>query len=310
MNKQHDKEANKEITSWLRTGLEEYFFEEKGAWAFVSEAEIIASSPDLIFGLKNVYEAMPVRQQEAFRQATADLLESLPHSDKYIIIFECLISLIKLLPAPEALDAISNRVGHSFFGKSQNDDGNSLFAHALMAVAEMADKAPKGDATKCLYKLITSSNFDSAYSGIALIALCKAEPDDLVEHLGLLSEPLRKMFDKFELDNDSILELMTIIFNTVGRGRFVDAINSIVSGFGLYQTAYQWFMIASSQKVQFANSDEEYLYFSEVGSASPTFIRSSLLTTDSAPSNKRMPQDLPYEGQSKLARELNEAMLG
>ena len=309
MNKKQN-EATKEITSWLRTGLEEYFFEEKGAWAFVPEAEIIASSPDLIFGLKNVYEAMPVRQQEAFRQATADLLESLPHSDKYIIIFECLISLIKLLPAPEALDAISKRLGHSFFGKSQDDTSNSLFAHALMAVAEMADKAPKGDATKCLLKLITSSNFDSAYSGIALIALCKAEPDDLVEHLGLLSEPLRKMFYEFELDNDSILELMTIIFNTVGRGRFVDAINSIVYGFGLYHTAYQWFMIASSQKIQFKNIGEKYLYFSEVGSASPTLTRSNLLITDSVTSNKRLPQDFQYEWQSELAIDLDKAMFG
>ena len=310
MNKQHDKEANKEITSWLRTGLEEYFFEEKGAWAFVSEAEIIASSPDLIFGLKNVYEAMPVRQREAFRQATADLLESLPHSDKYITIFECLISLIKLLPVPEALDAISKRVGHSFFGKSHNDDGNSLFAHALMAVSEMADKAPKGDATECLRKLITSSNFDSAYSGIALIALCKAEPDGLVEHLGLLSKPLRMMFDEFELDSDSILELITIIFNTVGLGQFVDAINSIVSEFGLYHIAYQWFMIASSHKIQFKNTGEEYLYFSEVGSASPTLKRSNLLITDSVTSNKRLPHDLPYAGQSEFATELDEAMFG
>ena len=309
MNKKQN-EATKEITSWLRTGLEEYFFEEKGAWAFVPEAEIIASSPDLIFGLKNVYEAMPVRQQAAFRQATADLLESLPHSDKYIIIFECLISLIKLLPAPEALDAISKRLGHSFFGKSQDDTSNSLFAHALMAVAEMADKAPKGDATKCLLKLITSSNFDSAYSGIALIALCKAEPDDLVEHLGLLSEPLRKMFYEFELDNDSILELITIIFSAVGLERFVDAISSIVSGFGLYHTAYQWFMIASSHKIQFKNTGEEYLYFSEVGSASPTLKRSNLLITDSVTSNKRLPHDLPYAGQSEFATELDEAMFG
>ena len=309
MNKKQN-EATKEITSWLRTGLEEYFFEEKGAWAFVPEAEIIASSPDLIFGLKNVYEAMPVRQQEAFRQATADLLESLPHSDEYIIILERLISLIKLLPAPEALDAISKRLGHSFFGKSQDDTSNSLFAHALMAVAEMADKAPKGDATKCLLKLITSSNFDSAYSGIALIALCKAEPDDLVEHLGLLSEPLRMMFDEFELDSDSILELITIIFSAVGLERFVDAISSIVSGFGLYHTAYQWFMIASSQKVQFVNTAEGFLDFSEIGAVSVTLRRPNLLITDSALSNKRLTQDLPYEWQSELAIDLDKAMFG
>lgn len=211
--------------TWLRVGLEGYLIEGKGSQAFPEVAGTIVAEDHLILGLRKAYSALPTAGRGRFRCALAKVLASLEPTPPNVPLFEHLLSLAAILPCPEVLRVLPSRVGNDFFGHTADPHDGSLFSQTLLAVADLA--APREEATTCLHALIGSRFFDHAYAGVALLALCKADDQGLVEHMQRLREPLAKMFQEFELDHNITQQLALGVLDRVGLPALVRSLTAL-----------------------------------------------------------------------------------
>jgi hypothetical protein len=150
------------------------------------------------------------------RRALAKVLASLEPRERNIPLFEHLLSLAALLPAPEILRVLPSLIGGGYFGQVADavpDAPGNLFGLAMLTAVRLA--APREEAAACLHALIGSRNFDVAYSGLALQALAKADGQGLVAHLDLLRASLAAMFQEFRTDADQRRAIATAVLNAV-----------------------------------------------------------------------------------------------
>lgn len=214
-----------DFEGWLKAGMEAYLLEGAGAWAFPGAAGELAAPGNLFLyqGLCESYQQLTAEQRRRYRLALSNVLASLEPLDRNIPIFEHLLSLAAALPAPEILRVLPARVGKGFFGLVKGGEEGDLFALTLLTVARFA--APRPDVLMCLNELIRNSRpFDSAYSGVALEALCRADPEGFVSHMVAMRELLRAMFQEFQVSDE------------VKRGYAV----SILDAIGLQRLVYAW----------------------------------------------------------------------
>jgi hypothetical protein len=78
-----------------------------------------------------------------------------------------------------------------------------------------------------LKALIGSKNFNLAYSGIALVALCRADGRGLAAHMQRLRKPLASMFREYHTPPDARRELARTILAAVGLERLVSALPNL-----------------------------------------------------------------------------------
>lgn len=173
----------------LEAGLRGYLVEGQGVWAFGLAADWIAGHGELYDGIKVFFDHLRAEQQISFRQAVANLLAVLEPRRENVPVFEYLLLLASLLPAPEILRVLPARLGNGYFGTNAH-----LFERALLAVTRLA--APRQDAVECLRALISSRHFVSDYAGVALLALCRADGTDFVGHMNNMRAHLRKMLPR------------------------------------------------------------------------------------------------------------------
>jgi hypothetical protein len=229
---------------WLRVGLESYLLEGKGAWAFPEAAGNIAQQDYLILGLRDTYLELSAQGRDYFRQAVAKVLASLEAQEKNVPLFEHLLFLAAELHAPEVLRVLPARVGNGFFGLTDNREGESLFSLTLLTVARLA--APREEVVDCLHALIGSQHFDSAYAGIALTALCRANDQGLVDHIARLRDALAKMFKEFNTDLEVRQQLASSVLGAVGLGRLIHALPQLkyFDSLNEYAALDNWFIEA------------------------------------------------------------------
>ncbi len=206
---------------WLREGLERYLWEGAGASAFPGADAAIWRSEDLDLGLADAYRQLDARRQGCMRRAVANVLATLTLEPRKrnLPLFEHLLSLAALLPAPEILRVLPGPIGSGFFGRvadavpdAPNAPAN-LFGLAMLTAARLA--AAREQAVACLHALIGSENFDVAYSGLALEALARADGQELVAHCELLRASLASMFEEFRTDADQRRTIATSVLNAV-----------------------------------------------------------------------------------------------
>lgn len=215
--------ATAEFERWLRIGLEKYCFEDAGAWAFPKAERYIVRQEFLALGLRDAYSEMKAAERGAFRQAVANVLASLEPQERFVPLFEHLLILAGELPVPEVLHVLPRRVGNGFFGLTRNREGESLFVQTMFTVAQLA--APRPEVVACLHSLIGSRNyFDPAYAGVALLALCRAVPDDLVDHLRRLRASLSVMFNEFTTSAADQQQLAQSVLHTMSLNQIVAAL--------------------------------------------------------------------------------------
>lgn len=212
---------------WLQVGLEGYLLEGQGTWAFPGAEGYILRSDHLVEGLEEAYRSMQPQQKADFRRAVAGLLASpaLEASSQNVPVLEHLLSLAEALPAPEVLRVLPARLGNGPFGRLATAQQEALFSLGLLTAARLA--AERNDAVECLNALIGSKNFDSAYSGIALVALCRADGRSLVAHMERLRKPLVSMFLKYNTSTEARRELARTILDAVGLSRLVAALPNL-----------------------------------------------------------------------------------
>lgn len=209
-----DRFRESDFEDWLREGLERTLWEGAGAWAFPGADAEIRRADYLADGLRNAYLTLASEQQGRFRRAVANLMASLDPLERNVPLFEYLLSLAALVPAPEILRVLPARIGGGFFGqvgKASPEGARNLFGLSMLTVARLS--APRQEAVACLHALIGSPNFDVAYSGLALEALVRADGQGLVAHLILLRDSLDAMFREFQTDAGHRRAIATAVLN-------------------------------------------------------------------------------------------------
>ena len=190
-----------DFAAWLKVGLEAYLIEDEGVWGFEHVAVFLQSEEHLALALGHIYRELSARERAEFRKAVADVMATLEADPKNVPVFEHLLAIAAVLPAPEVLSVLPVRIGNGFFGDMDVEGGRGLFEKTMDAVIDLAARTE--ESRVCLKMLIGSRNFNIAYSGLALMTLCRVAPHDFVAHMDLLREPLAKMFEQFGTDEET-----------------------------------------------------------------------------------------------------------
>ena len=190
-----------DFAAWLKVGLEAYLIEDEGVWGFEHVAVFLQGEEHLALALGHIYRELPARKRAKFRKAVAKVMATLEADPVNAPVFEHLLAIAAVLPAPEVLGVLPVRIGNGFFGAMDAEGGRSLFEKTMDAVIDLA--APTEESRACLEMLIGSPNFNIAYSGLALMTLCRVAPRDFVAHMDLLRAPLAKMFEQFGTDEET-----------------------------------------------------------------------------------------------------------
>lgn len=213
---------------WLEVGLIAYLSDvpEESDWAFEPLASFIGQDDDVILDLRNIYAVLSPIKKTYFRKAVADILNGLDAAKENIDLFENLLGLSRVLPAKtEILRVLASRIGNGYFGLLEGKDGENLFHATFLTVADLSVES--AEAKDCLYKLIQSNNFDCAYAGLALEALCRADIENLVSHIKLLRAPLNSMFKKYGTSPAAKRSLVKKILKRVGLEPLVKALPAL-----------------------------------------------------------------------------------
>ena len=190
-----------DFAKWLKVGLEAYLIEDEGVWEFEHVAVFLQGEEHLALALGHIYRELSAPEQAEFRKAVADVMATLEADLVNAPVFEHLLAIAAVLPAPEVLSVLRVRIGNGFFGAIDAEGGHSLFEKTMDTVIDLA--APTEEARACLEMLIGSPNFNIAYSGLALMTLCRVAPHAFVAHMKLLRAPLAKMFEQFGTDGET-----------------------------------------------------------------------------------------------------------
>ncbi|MBF0371293.1 MAG: hypothetical protein HQL52_17735 [Magnetococcales bacterium] len=219
-----------DIEAWLRIGLEQFLFEGVGAWSFPGAEAEFARWETPAEALQVFYKRLQAERKAKFRLAVANVMASLDSFPENIPIFEHLLEIAVAVGAYEILRVLPGKIGNGFFGQDLDDTGKrKLFAAALLVTARLS--TPRVEAKACLEALIDSRPFREtgfAYAGIALISLCRADPDGWMLHLNRLRGPLHLMFRKYRTNEAAKRRLGRDVLDAVGLQRIADSLLDLV----------------------------------------------------------------------------------
>lgn len=171
----------KRFCSWLTAGYKDLAHLDTHTRAF-EPLHLLVGHGDVTNELKSIYDALSDRAQMLFRNGLANAIAALPAEADFVPVFRALLHLAGRIKALEALPIILH-IGSDFFGMPDRNEGRELFALAIDIVAGMAPASGTSDA---LRSLTDSAFFRPEYAPLVLIALCRSEPNRLVDHLALL----------------------------------------------------------------------------------------------------------------------------
>ncbi|MEO5339817.1 MAG: hypothetical protein H7837_04770 [Magnetococcus sp. MYC-9] len=219
-----------EVESWLQVGLEQYLFEEMGAWSFPGAVAEFARWETPAEALQAFCGRLRAENRAWFRQSVANLAASLPPDSRNILLFEHLLEIAVAVGASEMLRVLPDRIGRGFFGQIPDLSGQRrLFATSLLMAARLS--APRKEARVCLETLIDAQPFREtgfAYAGIALVSLCRADPDGWLQHLDRLRGPLHRMFQHYETDDAAKRRLGQEVLEVVTLPKVADSLLELV----------------------------------------------------------------------------------
>jgi len=180
--KQIDGFSAKEFESWLLSGFRDMSFEERELIAFAPLHYFIGYHDNVILDLKTIYDALSGTGQKNFRLGVVSAFSGLaPYSQNYSLV-TLFLQLAGKCPVHEILPEIVKQIGNGYFGKP-NNDSIELFALSLDIISGMAPYCEVGNA---LRQLEASTFFRPQYAPMTFIALCRAEPDNFLDHFDLL----------------------------------------------------------------------------------------------------------------------------
>lgn len=221
-----------DFDNWLRVGIEGYFLENRGAWAFGQRGAAFFTHHDYLeYGFRDLYDQLDAKGQSKFRKATANVLAVLPAKEKNLKAFECLLNTSALLGITEIINIIPTKISNGWFEittSSSNLESDSLFGLTLTTLSELSAVSPPKKVSNCLIGMISSSHFHHAYSGVALLALCKSEPESFSEHMARLSKPIQAMFEDYDVTPEKKRHLATALLELIDLDNVVQSLPSLL----------------------------------------------------------------------------------
>lgn len=203
------------MKSWLLLSLEKYFFQGEGRYAFRPVELWIGMDVDISLDLYAIYNELSAEQQQTWRYAIADALAQMPHEERQVPIFECLLMLTKIIPANEVLSVLPRVLDVGWFNADQSSIDKDMFSKTLLTVADMAVQTKA--ARNCIQLLTTTRQFraEPRYAPLAFITLCRIDPDNWPEHLERLRYQINLSIREYGLSGAATTRLAQ---------RFVDAV--------------------------------------------------------------------------------------
>lgn len=231
------------FAGWLRAGLEGFLFEKLGGWAFPGAEGHFARMGYPSEALRCLYQELDSHKQGCLRRAVALVLRRIPAEERYAPVFLELLKLAPLIGASEILHELPSRLGSTFFGLLDRGHEESLFARAILTVAQLAEQGEH--ALGCLNALIYSKHFDHAYAGMTMISLCIAKPDGLAEHMQTMRQSLDSMFIEFRTNGRSQRRLASAMLDIINPHSMAHALPQLLYGFDRFSD--RWLLDALFQ---------------------------------------------------------------
>jgi len=189
-----------DFRDWLTAGYKDLARPDTRARAF-APLHLLVGHGDITNELNSVYDVLSGGAQILFRRGLADAIAALPTEANAVPVLRALLHLAGRIKALEVLPKLTPQVGAGFFGMPDRDEGRELFALAIDIVAGMA---PASGTADTLRSLVGSVFFRSEYAPLALVALCRAEPQGFTKHLSFLRRHFAKLHIAHGIGNAAI----------------------------------------------------------------------------------------------------------
>ena len=224
--------------NWFRTGVQSYVLETQDYTAFPGAAQHVARASSLAAGLRSFADTLDSEHLTAFKQAVSNTLSSLEPKPEYIEVARQILSIAAEISAYQILQVIPGKIGNGWLGAlsatmvAENNDSKDslepLIGSAVQTVSRLSTPG-RTNAVSAMKQLLESPYFPPAYAGMALAAMCAAEPEKLLEHLEVpgVRYLLEKQFSQYDDDVWSVRKrLADLIYENIGFNNFIEALQS------------------------------------------------------------------------------------
>ena len=196
------------VRLWMQAGLDGYFKHDMGRWAFRPLEHYVDVRYDLAEDLRAIYQDVQPHAQARWRTAIRDLLAMQGRDTSRREATQVLIDFAALVRAYEVLDVLP--------GLASSDPESLLDPVVRIAVA----LANQTDAARvCLQRLHTSPSFSSDYAGIVLAALCHADPDGWLGHVGDLAPAMNVLASRLDDGSPALRSFAQRILEAISLSR-------------------------------------------------------------------------------------------
>ena len=186
--------AIESVRSWLQAGLDAYFNQDMGRWAFRPLEHYVEVRDDLAEDLCAIYQDLTPYAQQRWRSAIKDLLAMQGRDISKREGTRVLIDVAALVRAHEVLDVLPALVA--------NRTETPLLDQVVQTAVALASQTDASRA--CLERIYTSPSFPSDYAGILLMALCHVDPDSWLSHVQNLARPMDMLVRRLADDSTAL----------------------------------------------------------------------------------------------------------
>ena len=193
---------------WMQAGLDGYFEQNLGRWAFRPLEHYVDVRDDLAEDLCAIYRDLDSHAQRRWRTAIRDVLAAQGCDLSKREATKTLIGFAALVRAHEVLDVLPTLVA---------DGTESLLDKVVQTAVALANQT---DAARvCLERIYTSPSFSPDYAGIVLMALCHVDPDGWLSHVENLAQPMNILARRLDDDSTALRFYARSILDAIGLSR-------------------------------------------------------------------------------------------
>ena len=206
--------ANRQsVAQWLQTGLNSYFKDGIGRWAFRPLESHIGRQDDLAEDLRTIYNSLPADAQTRWRLAIRDLLAMHGPDISKREAVRVLIDFATLVRAHEVLEVLPALVA--------NGRDELMFDHVVRTATALASQTEAS--RDCLQRICTSPKFAPDYAGLILMALCHADPNNWLTHVENLAAPMKILADRLSDGSTALRFYASTILEAISLSRITGA---------------------------------------------------------------------------------------
>ena len=201
------------VAQWLQTGLDSYFKDGIGRWAFRPLESHIGIRDDLAEDLRTIYDSLPADAQTRWRLALRDLLAMHGADMSKREAVRVLIDFATLVRAHEVLEVLPTLVA--------NGRDELMFDQVVRTANALANQTEAS--RDCLQRICTSPKFVPDYAGLILTALCHADPDNWLAHVENLATPMQILADRLSDGSTALRFYASTILEAISLSRVTGA---------------------------------------------------------------------------------------